>query len=378
MAMSFLDAVRNTLNDFAPESDFVPYLSLHRWLVGDEIFKNSEDQVGGFEHEFRIGYKEGASTKFVAPASVRNPTITEYTVMAKFPLITSYFEVAYVEREMLAQRGNGPAGAQAKKLVDVIKRRRQAEQLGYYKAQEEKFFKLPTSTLDPYGLPYHIVPITSDQVTAGTGAGAFQGANAAGQSAWCGIDRSSATYAGIRNWNANFNGATNAFTMNAENKKRIARMFRQLNFVGPMNVADLKLPAFSKFRIITDQYNIEQFEATAVSQNDQLGNVVLAHMGTGLTLRSANNGVIVNGLPVLWADILDTYDASRGYHPLYMLNTEFITTVKDPACWMKKRPAASDGVHQPDVLVEYIDSLFNYKCRQPRYAGGVISWVAAE
>lgn len=387
MALSFLDMVRNTLDKLPVDGEFATVLPYHNWYVADELWRqNRRKKSGGVYVDVRIAYRVGESTQFVEAAAIRNPSMTEYTVSGKLPLVTTYFEVVHVEKEI---RDNVTAtasrGKRAEQIIDILKVRRQQELLGFYKTQEEKFFLCPTESganKTPHGIPYHLPPITSAQV-GGTGdvQGAYQGVHGYGASYWQNIDISDTTYSDLESYNACWDAASaTTITMTEENKIRLARMFRRLHWSSPLSVEQLAQPMFSKLRVLTDETIVEQIGIAAQAQNDNLGADILKYVGTKgpkARLGMTDSGPLVNGLPARWAEVLDTADTTaRGYHPLYMLNMDYLQVACEASNFMKKRPAATDAVHQPDVIVEYVDSTFNYIVPDRQKVGGVISWVS--
>ena len=392
MAIEFLDMVRNTLDMLPVDGRFSVVFPKHSWYVADELFADTANRMkknGGNEHDIRIVYKAGESTKWVKPGALRNPTLAEYTVAGKIPLVTCYYEVVHLEKEIRDNiTATGTPEQRAAQIIDVLKMRRQAEALGFFDEQEDKFWELPVLTGDnqtPHGLPYHIAPITGAQVTTGTTLdGAFQGVHGYGMSYWQNIDLStqyaddSYQYSGLWNWNFQWDGASAAdVTMSAENKARMATMHRHLHFRAPVLVEDLKTPAFSQLRMFSDEFIIKALGVAAQEQNDNLGANVTKYLVGGVDLgRSSGGSPLVNGLPVMWTEALDTASLLvRGAHPLYMVNLEHLYVVHEATNFMKKRPAKTDGVHQPDVIVEYVDSTFTYACSDRQKVGGVGSYV---
>lgn len=389
MAYTFADAILASGNNYRVEQLIPTVLPQRNWLFVDHFMtdKGQEEEVrGGLNHVWNINYKLGSSTQWVKPGSVRNPTLANFQVQATLPLVDTYFQVSYLEHEMDINR-TGTARDQAIRLNDIIKNRRAMEMLGHFVELEAKFLSLPVVTgdnLTPYGLPYHLVPITAAQIAAGTGEGAFQGIHASGFSSWCGIDV--ATYTGLKSYNAAWDGTgATAIKITDENKRRLALMFKRLNFQAPLNFNDVKLPAYSKFLITTDETIYMELGAAAQNQNDQLGNDTMTMRGVKMGVRlgqSTNGAVILNGLPVTPCDTLDgatytgdTAGAITGAHPLMMINKDCLKIVKRQGKFMKKRPPASDAVHTPDQTVEYFDSEFNVKVSDRQKVGGLISWV---
>lgn len=388
MPYTFTDSVLTCLNRIPLDGRFETVMPRQKWLFNEWLWHGDRiDAPGGIEDEFYINYKMGETAKYTTPGAQRNPTFTNFLVKGKQPLIQMYYQISYIEEEMERMGQRGPLqGSWA--IVNYIKARRQSELLGFYNKLEDDFLALPDLTKTEqsiWGLPYNIVPITAAQIAAG-GKGAFQGENprlydagkgASGQDAWCTIDRSDAKYAGLRNYNVQWDAASaDTVSLTEENLARLGRAFRQLDFTAPIDMADLTKPAWAKYRLFTDDYMCDKLGVAARQQNDQLGGDVLKYLGVGVSLGRANNAVVVNGLPVHYAKTLDTASLiERGAHPLYGVNLEHLKVTPRPEKFMLKRPPASDKVHTPDAIVEYVDSVFNIRCKNPQQVGFVISYV---
>lgn len=380
MSMNFYDLMNFTLARRPTNKYVETVLPLQRWMFVDHIMKEDAmtDSGGKNPHKWLINYRTPDTTVFAAAASTRNPQLSNFSVEASIDLVDMYWSVSYVEKEV---RENTASGQQ---LANLIDERRKTHLIGHLNNLENKFFALPVTAGDhrtPHSLVYHMPPITTTQVSAGTGEGAFQGQLAgAGTSSttWCGINRSASKYAGLRTWNFNWSAASAAtLTMSDENLRRLSRAFMYSGFQGPMDVADLKTPQYSKFRLFTDELVLHQLGLAMRAQRDDLGSDVLNGL---INLGKTSAGVpLVNQLPVEWAPVLQTADTTnRGAHPLYGVNRDQLKVVRERGNWQKKRPPERDGVHRPDVVVEYVDSTWTVKNPNPQLLGFVGSWVATE
>lgn len=405
MALTFTDLITIALNNLPLDGDFATIMPESRWLFFDYLMnENNQVMARGKEDEFIIAYRIGDSTKWVKPGAIRNPVMKQYFVPGHQPLVTTYYQVTYTEHEMQVAGALVQNGGAA--LVDVIESKQKLEALGHYLALERGMFDLPVLTgdhLTMHGLPYDLVTITAAQV-GGTGvtAGAFQGENpialatgAAGTN-WCGIDRSvvTATYAALDNWNFHWAAAAAAnVEMTDTNKERLARALRHLFFVGPMDVRDLVKEPYTRFRMVTDEFIVMAMDRARNEQNDQVGADLTGMGATGLRIGKTNTGVLVNGLPVEWTPELDdpngvmgltaagadvlNYEV-RGYHPIYGQNLHHWKFTYRPGMKLHRRGPAVDKVHQPDVVVEYTDTIANIRVKDPQKCGFSGAWVVAE
>lgn len=392
MAYTFTDMVLAALHKIPLDGHFETILPYQKWIFNNFLWHGDNlTHPGGKEDEFYLQYTYGTTVQYTEPGKTRNPTFSEFLVRARQPLVQMYFEVAYLEEELETRGKAGPLqGSWA--IVDYIKSRRQAELLGFYKKLEDDFLSLPILTgnaLSMWGLPYHITAITSTQMGTSTNTGAFQGENpvthaSSGVTAgsdWCEIDLSDDTYAGLRNYNFGWEAASAAtVALSDENQSRLGRAFRQLDFQGPIDMADLSKAPWNSYRFFTDDYMCDEFGIAARQQNDNLGKDIVKYLGTGVNLARTTNAVVVNGFPIYYAPVLDSPTAeeilARGYHPFYGVNLDKLKITVRPQKFMKRRPPASDKVHNPDVYVEYIDTVFNLRSLNPQQVGFNASWIA--
>lgn len=395
MAFTFADMVAAALDKLPLDGHFETILPRQKWLFNDLLWtKDKLRMPGGKEDEFWINYRIGTSAQYTEAGAIRNPTFGKHLVKGNQPLVSGYFEVAYVEEELETRGYGGPFEDGSWSIVNYIKSRRQSELLGWYNKLEDDFLKLPILTgtqKSMWGLPYHMNAITTTQMNGTTPDGAFQGENplthassgASAGSDWCGIDvsTSTSTYAALQSYNFGWDSASAAaVSMTETNRARLAEAFLMLDFEGPINVADLSMPNWNRFRVFTDKFMINKFGIAARVQNDSLGADVLKYLGSDVSFTKSNNGVIVNGMPIRWAPTLDSPTAedilARGYHPFCGVNMDHLHIVYRPQKFMKRRPVASDKVNRPDVYVEYVDSIWNLRCDNPQQLGFSGSWIA--
>lgn len=379
----FWDQFLNTLGAFKQQPDIAHVLPQESWVALDYMLlpENMEMIRGGDHWEARIAYKRGQGTHFTSPGAIRNPQIHQYTTKVTANFAHMIYEVPYLEDEMLRQR-TGNDQADAKAIVDVIKVRRVREFLNWAQTLEERLFELPTTSEGHEtfaGIPHHLKAITAAQAATSGATGDFQGGNplAAGggtASSWQGRDLSDSEYENLRNYCAGWDAdSADSITFSDENMKRLSRMLRRLKFKTPMGgPVKITSPSIAKRRIMTDEYTNWMIGMGARRQNDNLGNDALKYV-------SGDDGVVlVAGVPVRVVDQLDTADTTvRGAHPLYVVNLDYLYFAAREGKWMMQRPPATDEVHQPDAVVEYVDSELQLVVSDPQKAGGVISYREA-
>lgn len=387
----FLDIVAESINKLPFDGEFATVMPLNRWTVMDAFFSKPVDFPAGKEDQFETARGVPDALTYIQPLTYREATIKNHFVTATQPLVAMTYANAWAEHELQVQgalvKDRGAA------IVKVVEARRQLNKLGFYKGIERDFWRLPNLVASAmptlYGFPFHVTAITAAQVAAGTGAGAYQGlspqlkASSSTQN-WCGLDLSG-TYTDMGNWNAAWDAAAAAsITMTDENLIRIARALRQLGLEGPMDLKDLNTSPWSNNRIITDQFIIEKLGLAQKASNDSLGNDALKYLATGVRIGSSNNGVVLNGLPVRYESELDDDGTSSdvnverrrcmGNHPMCFLNLDLMYFTARRGQFMNKRPVASDAVHQPDGLVEHVDTIGNFRSKDHQKAGAIISY----
>jgi hypothetical protein len=214
----------------------------------------------------------------------------------------------------------------------------------------------PADDLHPMGIPYWLVPITSDQQTSGTCG--HQGENPEGFDDCGGIDASDAANARWRSYNDAWTSTDG--TIGDDDVIKITRMLRRLHFRPPVMVSDAEARRLQNLRIYTNETILEALEDRARENNDQLGRDVGQYAGA----------TVIRNIPVLWVEQLDA-DAT---HPLYAVNHNcFHPFVMDGDYFRETGPMNSRDQH--DVFTTFVDLQFNFVCVNRQRAGGVISRV---
>ncbi len=374
MAMAFADYVLGTMDRLPVNGEYGLYQPLHDWVAVNKLWAtNKLGEATGKDHLVYMTKSVGSTTVFGDVGDVRNPTIADHLVKCTLPMINCWFDVSYTENEVDKNMG-------AHRIVNVIKARREANILGFYTDQETYLWAMPATTGNkkPYGIPYHLPPILTGQV-AGSGGGAFQGANPIGFSDDLGADLATTANQYLRTYNAVWPTATaTTITIDQATKTRLANMMMKLHFRAPNGVTGATTDA-ANYLMAAPLTVINALGVAAQQQNDNLGNDVTRFMNLNIGGNINTTGVVINGLPVSWVETLDTADATnRGYLPMYMVNLNQFKTIVNTNKFMLHRPVFRPQ-QQPDVFVEYIDCEFNYgptARSHKRSLGGVISYVA--
>jgi len=329
--------------------------------VVNRLFPDAKRELEGGEYITRfVSYRETGTAQFVRPGQTRAPTLVN--VMKKLTIGWCHTAADYgvLREQLLAAKGDST------KLIDHIKGQRMTTQVDLAAMIERAFWEAPSSTDDriPYNAAYYIVPITGAQVTAGTGAGAFQGQNPTGFSTVAGIDGSDSTYSRWRNWNSVAAASDGSYTNDDED--RLGRMFRHLNFEAPATAEDLSKPAFQNRRMYLNETSLQNMERAAKNQNANVG----------WDLAYAQGRTTFKGMPLKWIPSLDTYRACWGYYPIIMLNFAYLYPVVRREVFFNQStyPATAE---KPDLTVTWVDVDYNIICTNRQQVGGVHSYVAA-
>ncbi len=356
--------------------EFLRNASIHSFELMNRIFTKEKIVIqGGTQISGYVVYKETGTAQFVLPGKVYQPSIEQVMKKHTVDWRHSHADWSVVREEILGCR-------EPEELVGIIKPRRQACQMGLALLNEEQFWAAgdASSGTDPLTIPSFIVPIFSDQITD-TGSygsdveGAFQGGLPTGFSDVSGIDPGTysqgsgfddATYERWRNWNANSPNSDGEYTETTED--RLERMFLNLNFESPDNVDDLKKASFMARRMYTNITTQLSMKRAAKSQNDQVG--------WDVSLDGGKN-VMWKGIRPKWQKQLDTYSASRGYFPTYLVNFNALFPVVRKGEYFLEQTFGPDK-SQPDMTTTHMDLSYNLMCTNRQAVGGVISYVGAE
>jgi len=336
-------------------------------LADKWFFKEKVQSEGGTNIKRQVIYRDGEGLTWTRPGATRTAASSDGVAEVTIPYAGAYGQYSITTAEI--QRNIGLSAL--KKIVNVARARGVVAAI---KDLDDALWGLPdtTNNLKPRGIPYHLVPITGAQVTAGTGAGAHQGTYASGFSDWQGLAVSTTVYPRARSYNGQWTNSGAEITQ--EDIRRIARMFRRLRFSVPGKMAgDVKTLPY-RTSIYTDETVIENLGNVLARKNDNIGTNVIRWYGLGV---DGNDAPILYQTPIEWAAALDTADATnRGGHPLYMINNACFYPVTEKGCELDEALAPPDR-WQPDVILHYLELSFNTVCENRQIAGGVISWVAA-
>lgn len=347
----------------------------------------SQDAIkvqGGDTCKFDVVYKESGTASFVLYDQTYSPSLVNVLKQGNVPWRLANVNWTVSEHEIDVCRGP----QLVHKLAGVIKPRRAASKMDLALLILDDFWAAPDgdSVLRPLNIGHWLVPINTLQVgdtgTVGSDvAGAFQGGipmvttdglTDYGFSDIAGIDPGTYiettgfdddTYARYRNWNAQWPDSAGEYTDTAE--ERISRAWRHIQFVSPPTVQEYKTPPFDKITIHSNETTIQSMERRLRQQNDQVGFTLARFAGKATVL----------GVPVTWEPALDTYDASRGYYPTYLMNWAHYHFAVRAGKVMAEKTYASNAF-QPNLVTTHSFTEYQTVVGDREKVGAVLSYVA--
>ena len=336
--------------------------------VVDKWFYGDRHQVqGGTAIMHTMSLADGTgNARFSGPNEVDNTDLQNVRVELTTPW--RHIDNSYIitHDEMVRCRGGAAT-------VNMLKSRRMEAGIYWANLVENRGFIAPhssTDDLNPYGLAYHLVPFTSAQVAAHAAAlsagtehavdtGDHQGANPSGFSTYCGLDTSLSKNELARNYNDVWTNSDMEIT--EDDVEKILRAFRHLSFRAPMNVENWSDPNSVQFTGYIPEALLSAINKKARTNNESLG----ADLG------KFADGVVVKGMPIMWAKQLDN-DTSN---PMFIVNNRHFYPVFQKGEFLRETPAIRvAGKH--NQYVTFDDTMFNFICENRRAAGANISYVA--
>jgi len=326
------------------------------------------------------GSKASKQDRTLASFQTRTGAITDTIHPITVPWSLSGYTVTYGEDEanLNPKDRNTP-----QKIKDIVNARRLSASEPYMDGLSYDMTCLPTlvsgEKAELRGLSYCIVPITAAQhataLAANGGQPAFQGMNpvsstdGSATSDYFGIDRSSATYAKARNLNCSWLNTDASVTEN--DRVHLNQAFRLINFKPVPMQQGIDTPVTQTFRGFADQSVLDELGKASRAQNDTLGIDITERLGM----------VYVNGLHIEWDPVLDNSVAAAsasttapvfGSHPLVVINPSQIRFLAQRAKYFKNRAPVTPW-DKPDVILEYIDSMFQILVKNPQQLGFTFS-----
>lgn len=347
------DLLATTLENHPWDGKFQTLQQYHDYPVCNTWFR--EDRVvfdGGTSIVRNVQLGENGSAKFTRPYEPASPAVADVQGRLRAEWVQATADYSISRQELLRNRSTS-------RLIDLLASRRTAALADLANLLEDYAWQAPASggdDLHPMGIPYWLVPITSDQQTAGTHG--HQGGNPTGFSDCGGIDASAAANSRWRSYNDCWSDDTGTIT--DDDVIKITRMLRRLHFRSPVFVNQAEEEGFRNVRLYANETTLEALEDRAREGNDQLGSDVGRYAGA----------TVVKNIPVVWVEQLDA-DTTN---PLYAVNhAYFHPFVMEGDFFRETGPMNSRQQH--DVFTTFVDLQFNFVCLNRQRAGGVISRV---
>jgi hypothetical protein len=364
-----LDLIQLTRSAFPFMPKFDVLLKYQRHEAFDRLFRDdSRTMETGNAIEHRVQVNTSGAAKQTQPYAVDSPTVSPQ--MKALNVSWTYHQTDYtIERhELLQNRGN------IEKIGDLLNSRRIDAMNDSADLLEELLWNVPltiTDTLNPFGIPYWLVPITGAQVTSATSG--YQGQNPlaqdAGQFTTTGGIDASAT--GNERWKS-YNDVWSNSSGNVEEDDldKMRRAFRKLNWKAPQTTADLSEGAARNLRFYAGDILLTNMERAARAQNDQLGSDIGKFAETTSFKR----------VPIEYVPVLDTRDSAAntvyGQYPLVAINWSFLKiAILKGDMYRETGPLNSRDQH--NVFTTFMDLTYQMFTRNRQRLGFIISYVAA-
>lgn len=355
-----LDLLATTLRNL-PVNDFEVALKYQRYEAVNVWLKSDRKQLdGGTSIQRNIILSTSGQAKFVLPYEKTEVGVGDVQQLINVNWALARVPWAISRTEMTRNSGG-------ERIIDLIKSKRVDATVDKANLIESRAWSTPDNSSDqrnPLGLPYWIVKMNSTD--GASNARGYLGKNpvygdgtvAANKG---GLDVSDAsTLVGKQNWMnwaAKYPSAT--FGLDTVDEMRYA--FHQLSFEPPVIATDLKEGPSSMYRIYMNLTTVIAYEKLATLTNDNLG----ADIG------KFEGQIAFNRIPIKRAPILDN-DASM---PIYFANMYHFFPFVMQGDWMREDDPIQD-VAQPGVFVTWLNSQFQFFCRNVRAGGAVISIVS--
>ena len=348
-----LDLLKTTMDAMPWDGQFENLQKYHDYPVLNKWFQ--QDRIvfdGGTSIVRNVQLGENGSAKFTRPYEPASPAVVDVQGRLRANWVQATADYSIARQEMMRNRGKA-------KLIDLVKSRRLAALEDFANLLEDFAWQAPSSSSDdlhPMGLPYWIVPITSDQQTNGTYG--HQGGNPTGFNDCGGIDASADANSRWRNYNDAWTNSDGDVT--ADDVDKITRMLRRLRFKSPVMISEMNDGQYKDIGLYTNEKVLESLEQLARKSNDNLGADVGKYAGA----------TVVKNLPIQWVEQLDT-DTTN---PFYAVNhAYFHPFVMEGDYFRETGPMNSRDLH--DVFTTFVDTQFNFICTNRQRAGGMISRV---
>jgi hypothetical protein len=352
------------------------YFKQHAYHFLGQIMKHADETQGGTGPTRQVTIGESAGITWCNPDEARQRSSVNAAVQLSMPWATGYS--SYVVSTTDIRRNWGQA-----KLKDLRQQRRAECVLKVAEDLDAAWWGVPdvTNNKKPAGFFYYFPPITAAQVTAGTGAGAHQGANSPSFSATAGVDKSAAAYSRTQSYNGAF--TNNAGEITEEDLRRIARLFTHLHYVVPdMAAGDVAAAQYGNWGVFSTEAVRDGYAKAMRYRMDNVAKDRDPTYGYGGGLDQNSDSPLVMGRPILWAEPLDnaagnTTDlTNRGYNPFCVINYAYCVPNFEKGMKLKEE-VAPRSYDRPTLHATDLEISYQLLVADMQKGGGVLSYPYA-
>jgi len=321
---------------------------MNRWMSDDQ-----RRVAGGSQIEETVMIDENGTAKMVEPYQIEEMSVPDVMAKLQIPWRICQADYNLEKSEILRNKGK------MVQLVRLLDSRRAGADLSIANKLESQGFQYPATssdTLNAWGIPYWLVPITSAQVSAGLSG--HIGTNPSGWTDTAGIDASSSTYAMWRSYADVWDNDT--ITITADDVTKMVRMHRHLKFQTPRNARDWESEYYGRFQGYLSEARLEAMEKKAQANNDRLGADLAKFAGQ----------TVVMGTPLNWNEDVDDISTD----PLILVNhNHWHVFCLEGDILAETDCEPSRAQHR--VFTTFVDLSFNFATLNRRQAGGRIDYV---
>lgn len=355
-----IDLQRTTLENL-PDLDFEVALKYQDYIVLNQWFKDDKVQVeSGTSIKRNIILDNSGNAQHVRLYQKTAIGVTDVQQQITAPWVQAQTYYTIERREAL--RNRAPA-----RYIDLLKSRRVDGMLALADLLEKAAWSAPQNAADdlnPRGLAYwfsKVIPAAGVGYNAAIDVttGGFVGRRVLfGDGTQTVTDKGGIDPTAQARWR-NYAGVYSAVTT-TDLIRQMRKAFHATSFKSPLLLKDLSDGPASKYKIYTPLSVITAFEELAQSQNigsDQLGPDLAKFHGVTAFKR----------VPILYAPVLDD-DASV---PVYGVNSNVFYPIVQDGDWLRESEPMMD-VETHNVITTFVDSSYQYFCKNERNAGFVL------
>lgn len=341
------DIVNTHAESFTPDIWTDASRSHNNYFVVSEFFKKRME-TGPDAPTFTHNFKVDESDNTVATELYDTDSLNRINLSAKGTVDYSIQKTHYVYDE----RESGVDGSDPSQILKHLDMQAADMMDGFAKKNNEWFLTLPvapnTTNAKPKGLLYWVVKSSS---TASQDFG-FNGSNPSGYSDVAGLDRTSASYAKLKNGTFVYGSLTNT-----DGLRKLADAINKSNFKAPY---DNKGEASTERRyLLLSHYTPWMtYQDLLFGANDNIG----SDMGK----YRSDNTIKFRGIDWTWDSMFDdsTSPAYDSVEPIYGIDLNSWHAKKRGKWFMKNKTVELSSPH--NLVVVWMDSIYNFACVNPR------------